>query len=70
MSRFMRDIAPGLLSRIIKGKRQIENGDGYASGGTVLKADGEESHGGVPEDSLRTVPLARNRPRPLIDVYY
>ena len=35
----------------------------------ALKVDGEESHGGVPEDSLGTVPLARNRPRPLIEVY-
>ena len=50
-------------------KRQIENGDGYASGGTVTQVDGEESHSGVPEDFLGTVPLARNRPRLLIDVY-
>ena len=31
--------------------------------------DGEESHGGVPEDFLGIVPLARNRPRLSFDAY-
>ena len=59
-----------LIASGLKGKGQIENGDGYASGGTVPQVDGEESHCEVSEDFLQTVPLVRKHPRPLIDFYF
>ena len=41
----------------------------FGAGASPPQADGERSRGGVPEDFLGTVPLARNHPRPQIDVY-
>ena len=50
-------------------KRQIENGDGYASGGTVPQAIAGTPPKRSSPPNWGTVPLARNRPRALIDVY-
>ena len=46
--------------------RKVQPSAGFGFGaGASPQVDREESHGRVPEDFLGTVPLARNRPRPL-----